>query len=267
MKNVLYTLLLHVIIAIFAVRNYFTEKMPSNRFKKNMLNKIIKNILYIIISFIFFTSLIILLLRWVNPPTTAFIQQGENNSFQSIFVENNKMQKWVPIKSISKNILLAVVASEDQRFFDHYGFDFVEIEKAVEEKMDGGRNRGASTITQQVAKNLFLFPAKSIIRKGIELYYAVLLELIWDKKRILEVYLNVAQFGDKIYGVEAASNYYFNKPSQYLSIDESVQLISILPNPIKFDLNNKSSYLNSRIERIKLEIKNIEKGKILEIVS
>lgn len=232
-----------------------------------MLKKIIKNTSYIIITFIFFTSLIILLLRWVNPPTTAFIQQLENDSFQSMFVEQDKLQEWVPINSISKNILFAVIASEDQRFFEHFGLDFVEIGKAVEEKLDSGKIRGASTITQQVAKNLFLFPAKSIIRKGIELYYALLLEMIWDKKRILEVYLNVAQFGDKIYGVEAASNYYFNKPSQLLNIEEAVQLISILPNPIKFNLDNKSSYLKSRIEKIMLEIKNIEKGKILELVN
>lgn len=234
---------------------------------KIMLKKILESILFTIISFVFITSLIILFLRWVNPPTTAFIQQADNNSLSFIFVEQDKLQEWVSIKSISKNILFAVIASEDQRFFEHFGFDFVEIGKAVEEKLDSGKIRGASTITQQVAKNLFLYPAKSIVRKGIELYYSVLLELIWDKKRILEVYLNVAQFGDKIYGVEAASNYYFNKSSQLLNIEEAVQLISILPNPIKFNLKNKSSYLNSRIERIKLKIKNIEKGKILEIVS
>lgn len=232
-----------------------------------MLKNIFKTTFYVIASLIFFTSLIIVILRWVNPPTTAFIQQFENDSFQSIFINETKIQKWVPIKSISKNILFEVVASEDQRFFEHFGFDFAEIEKAVEEKIDGGRSRGASTITQQVAKNLFLFPAKSFLRKGIELYYSLLLEVIWDKKRILEVYLNIAQFGDGLYGVEAASNYFFNKPSQFLSIDEAVQLISILPNPLKFDLNNKSSYIKSRIDRIKLELKNIEKGNILEIVS
>jgi len=232
-----------------------------------MLVTIFKNILYIIILFITFTAMIMLLLRWVNPPTTAFIQQVENESFQSMFVKEEKLQKWVPIKSISKNLLFAVIASEDQRFFEHFGFDFVEIGKAVEENLDSNKIRGASTITQQVAKNLFLFPEKSIIRKGIELYYALLLEMIWDKKRILEVYLNVAQFGDKIYGVEAASIYYFNKSARNLNIEESAQLISILPNPIKFNLEDKSSYLKSRIERIKLEIENIEKGKILEIAS
>ena len=251
---------------ILELMSYFKFN-PFYRSQKNMLKKILKNTSYIIITFIFFTSLIILLLRWVNPPTTAFIQQAENDSFQSMFVELDKLQEWVPISSISKNILFAVIASEDQRFFDHLGFDFVEIGKAVEEKLDSGKIRGASTITQQVAKNLFLWPTKSIIRKGIELYYAVFLELIWDKNRILEVYLNVAQFGDKIYGVEAASNYYFNKSSRLLNIEESVQLISILPNPIKFNLDNKSSYLNSRIEKIKLEVNNIEKGKILEIVN
>ena len=124
--------------------------------------------------------------------------------------------------------------------------------------------RGASTITQQTAKNLFLFSHKNIFRKGIEAYYSVMIELIWSKKRILEVYLNIAQFGENIYGVEAASKYYFNKPAQYLNLKESSQLASILPNPVKFNLNNKSKYLKKRITRIINTTNFINKKEILK---
>jgi monofunctional biosynthetic peptidoglycan transglycosylase len=194
------------------------------------------------------------------------MQQVENNRFLSLLTKDNKIQKWVPIKSISKNILFAAIASEDQRFVEHYGFDYIEFKHALEDKIDGKRERGASTITQQVAKNLFLFPAKSFLRKGIELYYSIIIELIWDKKRILEVYLNIAQFGDELYGVEAASNYYFNKPSQFLSENEAAELVAVLPNPIKYNLKNKSKFLIHRIKKIKQNSVNIRKGKTLEII-
>jgi monofunctional biosynthetic peptidoglycan transglycosylase len=232
-----------------------------------ILKSILKSVLLILISFLLFSSITVVLLRWINPPTTAFIQQAEDSSFLSLFKNDEKIQKWIPIKSISKEILFAVVASEDQRFFDHYGFDYVELKKAMEAKIKGKKERGASTITQQVAKNLFLFPTKSFLRKGVELYYTLIIELVWDKKRILEVYLNIAQFGDKIFGVEAASNYYFNKPAQFLSENESAELIAILPNPIKYNLKNKSKKLLNRIEIIKQKSIDIKKGKTLEIIN
>ena len=232
-----------------------------------IIKSFFKSVAFVLISFIFFSVLIILMLKWINPPTTAFIQRVENNRFLSLVKNDGIIQKWTPIKSISKNILFAAIASEDQRFIEHYGFDYIEFKKAMEAKIGGKKERGASTITQQVAKNLFLFPSKSFLRKGVELYYALIIEIIWDKKRILEVYLNIAQFGDKIFGVEAASNHYFKKPSQFLSAKESAELISILPNPIKYDLKNKSKVLLNRIESIKKKSIDVQKGKMLEIIS
>ncbi len=219
------------------------------------------------IVFTCYTSLTLLLFKFIDPPTTAFIQESNSNLFSDIFYSKNVSQYWVSIKSISANIIYATIASEDQRFLEHFGVDFVEVEKVIENKTDGRKLRGASTITQQTAKNLFLFPQKSFVRKGIEVYYSVLMELIWGKKRILEVYFNVAQFGENIFGVEAASKYYFNKPSQYLSINEAAQLVAILPNPIKLDLNKKSLYLKNRIMRIEKTINYIDKNEIIKMVN
>lgn len=235
-----------------------------------MLIKIIKYSLRSIFVFTFvftvYTSLLLLLFKYINPPTTAFMQQNGSNSISKLILSNNINQSWILIKSISNDIVYAVIASEDQKFIEHFGLDLSEVKKAVFEKMDGKRSRGASTITQQAAKNLFLFPQKLFIRKGLEVYYSFLMELIWSKKRIMEVYLNTAQFGENIYGVESASKFYFNKPAQYLSSNEAAQLAAILPNPIKLNLKNKSNYLNNRILRIKEEINNINKHKIIKIL-
>ncbi len=219
--------------------------------------------LLFLLVFTIYTSLTLVLFKYIDPPTTAFIQQKDNKLFVDIIEADSVSQKWVPIKSISNNIIFAVIASEDQRFIEHFGIDFVEVEKVIEESFDGGKARGASTITQQTAKNLFLFPEQLFIRKIAEAYYSVLMELLWSKKRILEVYLNIAQFGDDIFGVEAASQYYFNKPSQYLLLEEAIELSAILPNPIKLNLNSKSDYLKRRISRIKQSINNIDKKGII----
>jgi len=231
-----------------------------------LLKKILKYSVGLIVVFTLYVSLTLLLFKFIDPPTTAFIQQKSNDSFAGIIYSDSVMQKWVPIKSISNNMIFAVIASEDQRFIEHFGIDLVEVEKVIEKAIDGEKTRGASTITQQVAKNLFLFPQKLFIRKGIEVYYSVLMELIWSKKRILEVYLNIAQFGENIFGVEAASQFYFNKPAQYLSINEAAQLTAILPNPIKLDLKNKSKYLNNRIARIEKGINYINQTEIIDVI-
>jgi monofunctional glycosyltransferase len=235
-----------------------------------MLFKIIKyslgSIFVFTLVFTFYTSLILFLFKYIDPPTTAFIQQNENNSVSKIILNNNILQSWIPIKSISNNIIYCTIASEDQKFVEHLGLDLIEVEKVISERMDGKMSRGASTITQQVSKNLFLFPQKLFIRKGIEVYYSLLMELVWSKKRIIEVYLNTAQFGENIFGVESASKFYFNKPAQYLSINEAAQLIAILPNPTKLKLKNKSNYLNNRILKIEKEINNINKNEINKIL-
>lgn len=161
-------------------------------------------------------------------------------------------------------MIYAVIASEDQRYLEHFGIDITEVEKVIEKKKSRRKSRGASTITQQTAKNLFLFPQKLFIRKGIEIYYSFLMEIFWGKQRIIETYLNIAQFGGNIYGVEAASRFYFKKSAQHLSINESAQLAAILPNPVRLKLKNKSRYLLNRIARIERQMNNLPKVEIIK---
>lgn len=160
-------------------------------------------------------------------------------------------KKWVSWSKISDNMKLAVIASEDQNFFNHSGFDFKAIEKATKfnEKQatkKKKRLRGASTISQQTAKNVFLFPARSWLRKGLEVYFTFLIELLWSKQRILEVYLNVIETGNGIYGVEAAANNYFNTTAKNLNKSQAAAIASIIPNPRKWSATAPSAYVNKR---------------------
>ncbi len=159
-------------------------------------------------------------------------------------------KKWRSYDNISKEAALAVVASEDQAFPLHWGFDFDEIQDAIKENQRRKRPRGASTISQQVAKNVFLWNGRSYIRKGLEVYFTVLIELIWGKERILEVYLNVAETGPMTFGVEAASQRYYHHPAADLSRDEAARIAAILPNPRQFSIKNPSAYVQRRTRQI-----------------
>ncbi len=163
--------------------------------------------------------------------------------------ESTELYKdWESYDNISKEAALAVVASEDQTFPTHWGFDFDEIQDAMTEKRK--RARGASTITQQVAKNVFLWHGRSYIRKALEAYFALLIELIWGKERILEVYLNVAETGPMTFGVEAAAQRFYKKSAKSLSRDEAARIAAVLPNPIRFSIKNPSSYVRGRTSKI-----------------
>jgi len=164
----------------------------------------------------------------------------ENDHFKAV------NHRWVSKDKISKHAFAAVIASEDQRFYQHQGFDTASMALAVETWLDGGRLRGASTISQQVAKNLFLVPTRSFWRKGFEAWFTVLIEAFWGKERILEVYLNSVEFGDHLFGIEAASQYYFGISSRQLSRKQSVLLAIALPNPLKFNIAKPSAYMLSR---------------------
>lgn len=153
---------------------------------------------------------------------------------------------WIDYNSISKQMPLAVVAAEDQNFPVHFGFDIEQIEKAIKKNKRGGRIRGASTITQQVAKNLFLWEGKSFIRKGIEAYFTILIELMWSKERILEVYLNIAEMGDMVFGVKAASEIYFKKHPAKLTVQQAALIAATLPNPLRYSSRNPSGYILRR---------------------
>jgi monofunctional glycosyltransferase len=159
-------------------------------------------------------------------------------------------KEWVPINEISPNIVQAVVASEDNRFMMHSGFSFKDMNRAFKSNQKGKRIRGGSTISQQTAKNVFLFPHRSYIRKGLEAYFTVLIELTWGKKRIMEMYLNVIEMGDGIYGIEAASQAYFNKNASDLTKSEAALIASCIPNPRKFHVDNPTAFIRGRQAKI-----------------
>lgn len=153
---------------------------------------------------------------------------------------------WVPIEKMSPRLQLAVIAAEDFKFFEHNGFDWEAIEKAFKHNERSRKIRGASTISQQVAKNVFLWPRRSWVRKSLEAYFTGLIELIWSKKRIMEVYLNIVELGDGIYGVEAAARHYFRKPASRLNSSEAALIAAVLPNPRRFLVSRPSPYIRFR---------------------
>lgn len=187
----------------------------------------------------------VVLLRWVDPPTTAFIirerlSAGEPGKPRAV------QYRWVDWPQISPHIKVAVIASEDQKFPEHHGFDFKSINDALEDRERGHRVRGASTLSQQVAKNLFLWSGQSWIRKGLEAYFTVLIETLWPKQRILEVYVNIAEFGSGVFGVGAASEIYFRKPASRLTASDAALLAAVLPSPKRLKVQSPSRYVRSR---------------------
>jgi monofunctional biosynthetic peptidoglycan transglycosylase len=191
------------------------------------------------------TLFIEIIFTFINPPVTPLMIHRVIE--QKLDGRKARLRKkWMPIEKISPYMAKAVVASEDNRFLDHWGIDVQAIEKAVQYNKRHRRKHGASTITQQVAKNVFLWPARTWLRKGFELYFTLSIDLIWSKKRIMEVYLNVIETGDGIYGAEAAARVYFHKPSQRLTPAESALIAACLPNPRKRNPAAPTAYLLRR---------------------
>ncbi|AUS05103.1 monofunctional biosynthetic peptidoglycan transglycosylase [Pseudotamlana carrageenivorans] len=192
--------------------------------------------------FVVFTLALVLLYKFVPVPFTPLmvIRYFENDSSKVL------KHDWVPIDDISTNLQRAVICSEDQNFLKHSGLDYKAIEKAISSSQKGKRLRGGSTISQQTAKNVFLWPERSWVRKGFETYFTFLIELCWSKQRILEVYLNSIEMGKGIYGAEAASKYWFKKPAKNLSQYEAAAIAAILPNPRKYRASPATAYMESR---------------------
>ena len=165
---------------------------------------------------------------------------------------------WVPLDSMSIYMPVAVMASEDQRFLTHNGFDFIEIDKALEERRTGKCYRGGSTISQQTAKNVFLWPQSSWLRKGLEAYFTVLIELVWGKERIMEVYLNSIEMGDGIYGVEAVAQQHFGRRAITLTRPNCALIAATLPNPLKYSSKDPSSYILKRQTAIMAQMRHID---------
>ncbi len=206
--------------------------------------------LYLPLSLILLSFFWILLHKWVPVYYTPLMAI---RSFENIGNDNYKShKKWVPLNQISPHLVMAVIASEDNRFVEHKGFDWIEIDKALEQSRSGKRLRGASTISQQTAKNVFLIPSRSWVRKGLEAWFTVGIELIWGKRRIMEVYLNVAEMGRGIYGAGAAAEQLFGKSAQKLTHRESALIAATLPNPQRRSAVRPGPYVTSRATQIQI---------------
>lgn len=197
----------------------------------------------------------VLLYRWVPVPVTPLMvirsyEMSEQNQ------PTKWKHNWVPIDKISKNAQLAVISSEDQRFLEHNGFDLKAIKKAIKYNKSGKRIRGASTISQQTAKNVFLWPQRSWLRKGLETYFTFLIELLWSKERILEVYLNSIEMGNGVYGIEAASQFWFQKNAMALDLYDAAAIAAVLPSPRTYKATPATNYIQKRKIWIVGQIKN-----------
>lgn len=210
----------------------------------------------LILGFAALTLLSTLLLRVVPPPATPLMVI---RGLQGMVAGKGFIirKQWQPLTTISPAMIRAVTAAEDQKFLHHFGFDFDAISKAYANNRDGGRRRGGSTITQQTAKNVFLWPGGSYLRKGVEAYFTVLLELCWSKERIMEVYLNVAEFGPGVYGVESAARIYYQTTARQLTARQAAMLAAILPSPRQWNPVRPTGYLVHRQRWILQQMHNI----------
>lgn len=212
------------------------------------MTRILKIVKRILIWFFILSAGSVILLRFVPVYFTPLM--GIRCAQQAFSGEKLKLKhKWIPLEEMSPKMPMAVIASEDNRFPDHHGFDLIEINKAIKER-ERGRHRGASTISQQTAKNVFLWPSSSWIRKGFEAYFTVLIELFWSKERIMEVYLNTIEMGDGIYGVEAVAHEHFGKKASELTAGECALIAATLPNPLKYNSAHPSRYMLKRKSQI-----------------
>lgn len=221
-----------------------------------MLHRIKWIIINAILALVVLSIVLVLPWRWINPPTSAFVLQARFLEGQAIY------QRWLPLSGISRHLQNAVIAAEDQKFPAHHGFDFDSIADALNEQRT--RRRGASTISQQVAKNLYLWNGHSYVRKGIEAYLTLWIEMLWTKERILEVYLNIAEFGPGVYGASAASNRFFRKSASRLTPYESALLAAVLPNPKRMSASRPSRYVRSRAVEILAISQNLDVDLLVE---
>ncbi|GHM99362.1 monofunctional biosynthetic peptidoglycan transglycosylase [Cytophagales bacterium WSM2-2] len=202
----------------------------------------------------------ILLLKWIDPPVTV-------TQLSSWIGGEGLKRDYINLDEMSPNIRLAVIASEDQLFPDHNGFDVQAIKDVLKQKNKlKKRTRGASTISQQVAKNVFLWQGRSWFRKGLEVYFTFMIELIWGKRRILEMYLNVSEMGKGVFGIEAASHYYYKKPAKKLTRTEAARIAACLPNPKTYRVNPASQYVASRGDQIVVQMGNLEPDEDIQLL-
>lgn len=188
----------------------------------------------------------VLCLRWVDPPASAFMLERRLEAWRAGDAHFHLHYRWRPLDQIARSLPMSVIASEDQKFFRHHGFDFDAIDKALDHNDEGRPLRGGSTISQQVAKNMFLWGGRNWLRKGLEAWYTVLIENLWSKRRILEVYVNVAEFGDGVYGADAAAQELFHTTADRLTAAQCARLAAVLPNPRHWSAARSGAYVQRR---------------------
>ena len=220
------------------------------------MRRVFKYITYCLLTFLVSTVLTVAVYRWLPVRITPLmvircVQNIHNGETAAIH------HKWVPLKQISPYLPVAVMASEDQNFMHHHGFDFNAIQDAAIERLEGKRSRGGSTISQQTAKNVFLWPQSSWLRKGFEVYFTVLIELMWPKERIMEVYLNSIEMGPNIYGAEAVAQRHFGCSARKLRRSDCALIAATLPNPLRFSSLAPSGYMRKRQKKIEQEMRHI----------
>ncbi len=235
--------------------------------KKGLIRRLISGLFKLMLALVITSLMLIAGLRWINPPTSMMMtlervkaRMDQRDGFHIDY-------QWVDYEHIAPTLPMAIIASEDQKFPDHNGFDLEAITDAVETRLNGGRLRGASTITQQVAKNLFLWPGKSMLRKGIEAYFTTVIELLWDKNRILEIYMNIAEFGEGVFGVEAASRRYFGKPAKRIHMWEAARMAAVLPDPKSMDPGHPSAYVYKRAGWIQRQVDRMGGKQVLQRIA
>ena len=226
---------------------------PSPRPRRRWL----RLLLWLPLLFVVATSLQVAVLRFVDPPASAFMLARQGEALRKGDWGFRVAYDWRDLDDISPYLPLAVIAAEDQNFAAHSGFDLEAIEKAIEHNARGKRMRGGSTISQQVAKNLFLWQGRSWARKGLEAWYTLLIELMWPKRRILEVHVNVAEFGDGIYGAQAAARSYWDKDASRLSPEQSARLAAVLPAPRRYSAVKPGPYVQRRAAWIQRQMRQL----------
>lgn len=219
--------------------------------RPGLLRRLRRALLWLGLSAVGLSVVLVLWLRWFDPPYSAVMLQRLASEGAP------QTQQWVAFAAIDPAIALAVIAAEDQRFPDHWGFDGTQIIAAVEDRLDGRPLRGASTISQQVARNLFLWQGRSYVRKGLEVWFTLLIEGLWSKQRILEVYLNIAETGERLFGIAAATQRYFGRPPAQVGARRAALLAAVLPNPLRYRVDRPSAYVQQRRDWILDQMRNL----------
>ncbi|MGE4406195.1 monofunctional biosynthetic peptidoglycan transglycosylase [Pseudomonas sp.] len=228
-----------------------------------MLRPLLRRLSKLLLWLIALSALLVLLFRWVPPPFTALMVERKIESWRS-GQAIDLTRDWRPWRELPDDLKMAVIAAEDQKFAEHWGFDIGAIRAALNHNESGGSLRGASTLSQQVAKNLFLWSGRSWLRKGLEAWFTALIELLWPKQRILEVYLNSVEWADGIFGAEAAARHHFGTGAPYLSTRQSSLLAAVLPNPRQWGAGQPNSYVNNRAAWIRQQMRQLGGSQYLQ---